>query len=361
MDKIPDCTLVSACFCVHDENPSSLSMAEIQKKSEPLLKMPCFLVLHGDKHTIPYLKETREKFGLLEYTKFVQVELSELWTYQYKEKVNENRAKYWPTNDPRAQTDSHLINCNKCDLVLKIIETNPFQTTKFGWIDCFLHENAKKLCENYQPNKILYVLNNLTDKFHIQILNVCDKKYKLPENKREYYECYQWIMCGCFFTCGKETGIKILNRLKEIFVQTTEAGYGHGDEMLFLEILDEFYDDIERSYGDYGQLLNNFVEQRENTHYIYYLILHKYVKYGYFKEGYECASKLLKEIETFKIDVGWTIYMYILADYLVCVKNHIPAKWEETREYILKVCSVNPYMQKEYNQHKSHYDSLLGM
>ena len=35
-------------------------------------------------------------------------------------------------------------------------------------------------------------------------------------------------------------------------------GYGHGEEMLYLEILDEFYDDIERSYGDYGQIINNY-------------------------------------------------------------------------------------------------------
>jgi len=351
---------LSICMFLYKRpNPSSLSMEEIQQKSEILLKMPCYLVLHGDKHTIPYLRAMRERFGLLEYTHFVQMELTELWTYQYKDKVEENRSKYWPTRDPRAQTDSHLICCNKFDFVLNIMDSNPFQTTKFAWIDCFLHENAKKICENYHPNKLLYVLNHLTDKFHVQILNVCDKKYKLPENKREFYSRYQWIMCGCFFTCGKETGIKVLNRLKEIFVETTEAGYGHGDEMLYLEVLDEFYDDIERSYGDYGQLLNNFVEQRENTHYIYYLILQRYVYFQYYKEGYECASKLLTEIETFKIDVGWTIYMKILESYFICVKNYVPEKTQETRDHILKVCSVNPYMRNEYNQQKDYYDFLF--
>jgi hypothetical protein len=219
--------------------------------------------------------------------------------------------------------------------------------------------NAKKICENYQPNKLLYTLHNLTDKFHLQILNVCDKKYKLPENKREYYHKYQWVVCGCLFTCTKEIGVKILNRLKEIFVETVELGYGHGEEMLYLEVLDEFYDDIERSYGDYGQILNNFIDQRRNTHYIYYLILRKYVNFGYYKEGYDCSVKLLREIESFKIDVGWEIYMKILVDHFICVKHYKPDLLGHTCEHILKVCRINPYMNQEYEKQRNYHDSLF--
>ena len=32
----------------------------------------------------------------------------------------------------------------------------------------------------------LNVLNNVPDKFHLQIQNVTDKKYKNKDNKREY-------------------------------------------------------------------------------------------------------------------------------------------------------------------------------
>ena len=44
--------------------------------------------------------------------------------------------------------------------------------------------------------KLMYILKNSSDKFHIQGLNVCDKKYMLVENKREYYQQYRWVVCG---------------------------------------------------------------------------------------------------------------------------------------------------------------------
>jgi hypothetical protein len=143
------------------------------------------------------------------------------------------------------------------------------------------------------------------------------------------------------------------------FITTTELGYGHGDDLLYLEILDEFYDDIERSYGDYGQILNNFIEQRENTHYVYYLILHNYINYGYYKEAYDCSIKLLTEIESFKIDVGYFIYMKILVDYFISVKYYLPDLTKDVSNHILKVCNDNPYMKNEYNKEKDYYDHLF--
>ena len=115
------------------------------------------------------------------------------------------------------------------------------------------------------------ILSKISDKFKIQVLNVCDKRFKEPDFKREYYGTYRWVVCGGFFTCGKESGTKVLKRQHEIFLKTLEQGYGHGEEMLFLELLDEFEEDIEKSYGDYGQMWNNFIEPTRNMHYIYYI------------------------------------------------------------------------------------------
>ena len=187
MTQIPDCTLVSACFCVYKNNPRSFNMEESLKRSDTLLQIPCYLVLYGDTETISFLREKRLEYGFDDITQYIEIDLDDLWTYKYKEIVEKNRAKYWPTVDPRAQTDSHLINCNKFDFVLKVIERNPFQTSKFGWIDCFLHENGSKICEVYSHEILVDVLNRINDKYHIQVLNITDKKYILPQNKKEYY------------------------------------------------------------------------------------------------------------------------------------------------------------------------------
>lgn len=135
-------------------------------------------------------------------------------------------------------------------------------------------KECHKVCEDgtYTPLLLPTILSEISDKFHLQVLNVADKKYKQPGHKREYYSRYQWVVCGSFFTCGVEVGQRVLGRLKELFVATTDAGYGHGDEMLYLEILDEFARDIHKGYGDYQQILHNFLRPTRNIGYVYHQI-----------------------------------------------------------------------------------------
>jgi len=359
--NIPDCTLVSACFCVIKNNPHSFSLDEIMQKSDTLLQIPCFLVLYGDSETISMLREKRMEYGYDDITQYIETNVDDLWTYQYKENVLKNRATFWPTADPRAQTDSHLINCNKFDFVLKVIERNTFQTSKFAWIDCFLHENGSKICEFYSPDILVDVLNRITDKYHIQVLNVTDKRFAKKEHKKEYYLQYRWVMCGSFFTCGKESGIRILNRLKEVFIETVEAGYGHGDELLYIDILDEFPDDLERSYGDYGQLLNNFLEPTRNLHYIYWFILKNYMRHQYYAEALECAGKLLEQIGKGNIAYSCELWLNILMDYYLAAYWISPKQCRSIAEHIQHVRYTNAEMEKEYAKHTAHYDFTLQL
>jgi len=348
MSSLPDCTLTTACFNVHHTNENAFSIEKIKESSATLMAIPCYLVVFCDKDTISILKEKREEYGLLSITKFIQIEMLELWSFQFLEKVQQNRAIYWPSRDLRSNEYTHLIQCNKFDFLLQAMNINPFQTSKFSWIDCFL-TNAMKICENYSYNKMLYVLSNITDKFHINILNVCNKKFKLQENKREYYNKYRYIAAGGFFTCSDKIGRPILNRLKEIVVETTNAGYGHGEEMFFLEILDEYKNDIIRSYGDYAQILNNFIKPTNNFHAIYYNILHKYVNEWYFDEAYECAKIAIESIESINTDCSWIIYMKILLDYYVAILNHKPDEAKYIVDHINDICDKNPLMKIEFD------------
>lgn len=280
------------------------------------------------------------------------MELEDLWTYQFLEQVKQNRAAYWPTRDERTCAESHIICCNKFDFLLETMTINPFNTTHFGWIDAYLgkastlqgdqkasslqgDQNALdpsgtkdlkdpkgcqkvstlpstpsgtkevpicdtlRICEAYTPATVPRILRTIadewkSDKFHIQILNVCDKRFKDPANKREYYNQYRWIMCGGFFLTAIDAGITILSRLKEIFVETTLAGYGHGEEMFYLEVLDEYSDQIRGTYGDYGQILDNFIYPTQNIEYVYHTIFERYKQYGYTREANALATQLLE-------------------------------------------------------------------
>jgi hypothetical protein len=96
---------------------------------------------------------------------------------------------------------------------------------------------------------------------------------------------------------SKQVGAPILNRLKEIFIEVTMLGYGHGEEPLFIGVLDEFYDNIERSYGDYHHILNNFIRHTRGYQYIYDNLLKRYMNFGYFREGYDCSKRLVADFE----------------------------------------------------------------
>ena len=395
MFSYPNCTLVTACYDLHKYNTKCRTTSECLHLIDPLLQIPVYLVIYGSKTTIPAIRARRHKYDKI--TKYIEMELEDLGTYQFLEQVKQNRAAYWPTRDERTCAESHIICCNKFDFLLETMTINPFNTTHFGWIDAYLGKASDKvladykvsiapkgdykastlqgdqkastlqgdqkastlqgdqkastlpsvpsdpkvpsfplgskieppiceaytlriceaytlricdtlrICEAYTPTTVPRILRTIadewkSDKFHIQILNVCDKRFKDPANKREYYNQYRWIMCGGFFLTAIDVGITILSRLKEIFVETTLAGYGHGEEMFYLEVLDEYSDQIRGTYGDYGQILDNFIYPTQNIEYVYHTIFERYKQYGYTREAKTLATQLLEAA-----DKSWVI------------------------------------------------------
>jgi len=354
---IPDCTLVTACFCLHHKNTKALSPEQITENIQTLLSIPIYLVIYCDAEMYSIIQQLRAPYDHL--TAYKVTTLADLWSFQYEEQVNKNRAISWPTRDARTGTESHLITCNKASFVMDTIHQNPFHTSKFGWIDAFTQKNMKKIAENYTPNLLPHILSNITEKFHIQVLNVGDKKYKKPENKREFYERYHYIACGSFFTCGREIGLKVLTRLNEIFVETTNTGWGHSEEMFYLEILDEFYDDIQRSYGDYGQILNNFIRPTKNLQYICSHIFRNYFQKGYNKECHDCGKILLDEIKSHRVSVDAATHFQFAFLYYVATFYHKHQEAKAAAQYVIDICQLHPSIRAEWDTNPGFYRDQL--
>lgn len=359
MDRYPDCTLVTASYNLNTLHRGARTAEEILQGMKGVLEMPCYLVIYCDSSLTSAITAARAK-DFSKQTVVHEVPFEELWSYQFLDKVKENRRQYHPTADERTSAETHLVTCNKFDFVLRTMEENPFSTSKFGWIDSVCRENMAKICENYNHSILYSALNAATEKFHIQVLNVCDKKYKKKENKREYYEQYRWVVCGCLFTCGMEVGKKILNRLKENVRETTELGYGHGEEMFYLEILDEFYEDIVRSYGDYGQILNNFARPTTNIWYIVECIVKGYSHMSYHRECYECCKDLVKEIESYRLNVSYDLMMEIYFRYYIATFYHKRHEARGIADTIHRMCQVNPYFNEVYKRNGEFYTIQLS-
>lgn len=368
--SLPPVTLVTGCFCFSRFHGGARSPESCMEQMIAVMEVPCYLVIYADRDMMPLVKKARPP-SLWVITNFVEIQPESLPAFRFLDTVRKNRAEYWPTRDDRTCAETHLITCSKMHLVLDAMDKNVFGTPRFGWVDAFVGgPTARKICEDYHPTLLLEVLAKVTDKFHIQVLNVCDKKFMLPENKREYYQEYRWVVCGSFFTCGIDSGRRVLRRVTEIFEATTLAGYGHGEEMLFLEVLEEHKDDIVRAYGDYGQILNNFIQPSRNISYIIDLVLMGYLHYRYFHEAVDCASAILQELEAHRLRLGGIdslsysslpmMYMNLLFLRLQAVLgNRDYKKAHEYAHHIVSLTKTQPLLQTVYQLHKNSWGTHL--
>ena len=359
---IPDCTLVTACYDLTKYSDKLRNSQDLINTIKSLLETPCYLVIFTNSILYNSIFNIRNELNLNHLTKYIVKEFEELNVYKYVDIVKSNREKYHPTRDERTCAESHLICCSKFDFVLETINLNPFNTTKFAWIDSSVGNNFSKICLNYKNNILLKILNNATtDKFHIQILNVTDKRFSESDNLREYYNQYRWVVCGGFFLVGnKELGNKILTDLNNVFIKTTNSGYGHGEEMFYLEILDKYYDDINRSYGDYKEIINNFLSINTSVDYIYNYIIKSYSNYGYHRECYECCKKLITSFENYDIEINYHIYFLTLFQSYISSYYIDKTLAKNTLDKILLLIDENPYIKVEYNKNKGVYDSQFN-
>lgn len=353
MASIPDCTLTTACYLF--EKSQTRTLEQTLDSTRSLLQIPCYLVIYCNAIMEPHLRQLRGPY--MNLTRIIVKEFDELWCASLLDKVNANREKFWPTRDHRTCAETHLLTCNKADFVLQTIESNPFHTTKFGWIDSNIGVNGSKISHDPGNHRLLNVLHHLTDKFHLQLLNVTDKKYKKKEWKQEYYMEYRWVACGCLFTTTKAVGMTILNRIKELIIETTNLGYGHGEEMFYLEILDEFYDDIYRSYGDYKDMLHNFIKPTTNYVYIYWSLVMRYHQFGYWKECADVCRTLLDQYDAFAVEINYDLYVRLYFAYYQSMLVIDNMRAEQIAQKIRYYYQSNPLFQNQFINLRS----LCGM
>jgi hypothetical protein len=323
-----------------------------------LLEVPCYLVIYTDATCFPAIQRLRAPLDAL--TVYVVQTFENTPYFSLNEKVKANRAKSWPTRDARTCSENHLLQLNKNRFLLRTMDQNPFQTSRFGWIDANLGQNCSKIAEDFKPEMLMQCLRHASEKFHVQILNVNDKKYALHENKAEFYQQYRWVVCGSFYTTGEAVGRRIIARMDELFREITELGFGHGDEMLYLEILDEFYDVLERSYGDYGQILNNYFCPTRNLRYVHDQILQKYLQLGYHREAYECSLQVLAALETNLASCEPSLHFSFLFSAYLAAFYADRARARDAVDRLYAACASNPALLAQLNLNRPFYEKQFA-
>jgi hypothetical protein len=325
---------------------------------EALLAVPCYLVIYCNQPLYDHIVERRRAYHLERVTRVISVEVEDLWAYSFADKIRTNREVYWPTRDARISVESTIIVFNKFNFVLRTMGENPFHTSRFGWIDGSLHKMGSKICRDGQlSRRLLYVLNHITDRFHIQVLNVENKKFLLPENKREYYSQARWVAVGCLFTCSERIGYPILQRLQEVIQNTIEQGFGHHEEYTLLELQEEFPQDIYCGYGDYQDTLHNMIKPVENLVYVYWQIVMKYFHMGYDRECQEVCRAIISSFDEGLPEPNMDLYVRIYAVYYLSTMRQDATRGAEIGERIRSSINTHPLFAHHFYELRH----LIGM
>lgn len=287
----PAVTFVTMCLYAND---ATRSLADLVARAELLLSLPVYLYLFCDAKTRPLLQATRDRYGVGAYTHYHVLEKEDMWTAQFKDAIEANRATYWPTADPRAGVWSHLFSCSKPDLMLIAQAANPFGTSTFAWTDSGNIVGKMGTPAAFLNLAAYIALEADPARFYIQRMGVVPRRYVDGglEVLRDYYAAYRYQVCGGLFVCSPQRA-DVLYALKEAFVNAVHAGVGHGDEMLYVHILPRFRDVIRFSYGDFQDMVANFITPTQNHEYIYGYIAARLLAEGFRDDCAACCKTVL--------------------------------------------------------------------
>lgn len=261
---ISNWTLVTAYFNLTKCPDASI---EINKRddnyymssSKSTLSLDCNLVIYCDSESLKEIKKYRPSrldnktiYYIQEFDDFKFNEKDILTFKDYRIKINDNRIKFAYHFDNR-NTASYYLFCMSRYIMLKnIITHNPFKSTHFGWINfCIERMGFKNLIH---LNEALSVNR---EKFSTCYIDYIPKT--LIDNTPEYFIRGRCSLCSGFFTGNNYYMYKVCDLIEQKFLQYLQLGYGHADEQLYSPVYFENPELFEVYFGDYHQMITNYV------------------------------------------------------------------------------------------------------
>jgi hypothetical protein len=171
-------------------------------------------------------------------------------------------------------------------MLKETIHRNKFNSTHFGWIN---------LCIERMGFKNLIHLNEALsvnrDKFSTSYIHYIPET--IINDTAEYFKWGRCSMCSGFFTGNNYYMEKVCDLIENKFIEYLKKGYGHADEQLFSPVYFNNKELFEHYYGDYNQMITNYVylyENPENS--IEFFIKNSYNYFDYNK-CYEACHVIL--------------------------------------------------------------------
>jgi hypothetical protein len=213
------------------------------------------LVVFCEEESVELLREMRPSW-LQQKTKYIPMSFEDFPMTQYRAKIQENRRQKPYAFDDRNTASYYLLCMSRYAMLKRIIEENPFQSTHFAWLNICIERMGWKNVMALDD-----VWRHKRDKF-----STCYIDYQpeaLVKNTAEYYKWGRCSLCSGFFTGSAYYMKTFCNSIEEEFLKMLQLGYGHADEQLFSLVFFKHRDIFEVYYGDYQEMIVNYIEPRE--------------------------------------------------------------------------------------------------
>jgi hypothetical protein len=260
-------TLVTCLFNCH-EGVSFDAKNYYYKKSLRTMAIEQPMIIFCDKENEEYFRDIRKALKLEHLTRIVVMDLKEFYIYKLRDQIDKRQRH--GDGSKTTNPNIYVVWLSKFEMLLRSIESNPFNSTHFAWIDVNMltktFNNSLNYIEDTVYDKINKICKEPKDKLSIQILNYWHPDWysDLPS----FFSRYQWIVSAAFFTVESEIGKELLPKFTQKAEELINKGFCQGEESVFAFVIDENEDNFNFSAGDYEDTINNYYKPETKIHYV---------------------------------------------------------------------------------------------
>lgn len=155
-----------------------------------------------------------------------------------------------------------IVN-QKVNFVKEAIESDPFKSEKFAWMDLRLHcvydmslEETDYAMKNICKNRVRLMQMSYTNKSEIN-------------NRHDYYCVTRGKLAAGFFGGEKDPLLRFANACEKEFVNALDKRLTPTDEMIYSVVVANDPDLFDPYIGEYGDCLKNLVRIRDSFHLVF--------------------------------------------------------------------------------------------
>jgi len=247
-----DVTVVTSFYDIRNmENNTSKNKTTdtYLEKGKFILELPCNLIIFTEEKFREFIIDHRKDF--LDKTVIITQPLDETYYWKYKEIICKLQDTYIITNrDKYKDTPLYIILIySKFYFLEKSIELDPYNTSKFLWIDFGITHVAQN------SNLIYNWLGKISDKIRLMEMVPYNS-----ENPKEYFKKIYHNHAAGLISGSKAYMLNFIDLFRNLVNKVIDNGWYQLDEALITIIVNKYPDYFDIYYGNYRNIISNYHE-----------------------------------------------------------------------------------------------------